>query len=85
VDCLFSHMKDSGGTGSRQACRSQRPAGGLAPALEAFDSCLNGHGVVLPSQSPGSPVSDALQYLNQLRTGTSSQRAAFNACLSSVR
>ena len=85
VDCLFSHMKDSDGTGPRQACRSQRPAGGLAPALEAFESCLKGHGVVLPSRSPGTTVSDALQYLDQLRTGTAAQRAAFNACLSSVR
>ena len=85
VDCLFSHMKDSGGTGPRKACQSQRPPGGLGPALQAFASCLNGHGVVLPSQSPGTTVSDALRYLSQLRSGTPSQRAAFNACLSSVR
>ncbi len=85
VDCLFSHMNDSGGTGPRKACQAQRPAGGIGPVLEAFASCLNGHGVVLPDQSPGTTVSDALQYLDQLRTGTSSQRAAFNACLSGVR
>lgn len=85
VDCLFSHMNDSGGTGPRQACRSQRPAGDLAPTLEAFASCLNRHGVVVTSQSPGTTVGDALQYLSQFRTGTTAQRAAFNACLSSVR
>ena len=85
VNCLFSHMTDSGGTGPRKACQSQRPPGGLGPALQAFASCLNGHGVALPSQSPGTTVSDALQYLDQLRSGTPAQRAAFNACLSSVR
>ena len=85
VDCLFSHTKDSGGTGPRRACQSQRPAGGLGPALQAFASCLNRHGVVLPSQSPGTTVSGSLRYLSQLRSGTSAQRAAFNACLSGVR
>ena len=85
VNCLFSHMRDSGGTGARQACQSQRPAGGLGPVLRAFASCLNGHGVVLPTQSPGTTVGDALRYLNQFRSGTPTQRAAFSACLSSVR
>jgi hypothetical protein len=85
VDCLFSHLKDSGGTGPRKACQSQRPAGGLGPALQTFASCLNGHGVVLPIQSPGTNVSEALRYLNQLRSGTRAQRAAFNTCLFSVR
>jgi hypothetical protein len=85
VDCLFSHMNDSGGTGPRKACQAQRPAAGIGPAVEAFASCLNTHGVVLPSQSPGTTVSDALRYLNQLRTGTTAQRTAFHACLSSVR
>lgn len=85
VECLFGHMKDSGGTGPRKACQSQRPAGGLGPALQAFASCLNGHGVVLPSQSPGTTVGGALRQLNQLRSGTPAQRAAFSACLSSVR
>jgi hypothetical protein len=85
VDCLFSHMKDSAGTGPRRACQSQRPPGGLGLALQAFASCLNGHGVVVPGQSPGTTVSAALQYLNQLRSGTPSQRAAFSACLSSLR
>jgi hypothetical protein len=85
VDCLFSHMQDSGATGPRKACQAQRPAGGLGPALEAFASCLNRHGVVLASQSPETSVSDALRYLDQFRTGSAAQRAAFNACLSSVR
>ena len=84
-DCLFSHTQDSGGTGPRKACQAQRPAGGLGLALETFASCLNRHGVVLASQSPGASVSDALRYLNQFRTGSTAQRAAFNACLSSVR
>ena len=85
VNCLFGHTKGNGGTGPRQACRAQRPAGGFGPALQAFTSCLNQHGLVPPSQSPGTTVSDLLRYVNQLRTGTSAQRAAVNACLSSLR
>ncbi len=85
VNCLFGHANDSGGTGPRQACRAQRPAGGLGPALQAFTSCLHQHGLVLPSQSPDTTVSGVLRYLDQLRAGTSAQQAAFNACLSSVR
>jgi hypothetical protein len=85
VECLFSHMQDSGGTGPRKACQAERPASGLAPVLQAFASCLNGHGVVVPSQSPGTTVSGALRYLNQIRSGTPAQRSAFSACLSSLR
>ncbi|WP_053730205.1 hypothetical protein [Streptomyces sp. WM6378] len=41
-----------------QACASQRPqfngrGGGDSTAMKAFTSCLNDHGVVLPSASPG--------------------------------
>jgi hypothetical protein len=84
VNCLFSHMENSGETGPRKACRSQLPAGGLGPALGTFTSCLTGHGVVLPSKSPGTTAGDTLRYLNQLRSGPPAQRAAFNACLSSA-
>jgi hypothetical protein len=84
LTCLIGQLNKGGGTGARQACRSQRPAGGLGPALQSFARCLQGHGVVLPSESPGTTTGDALRYLDQVRTGSAAQRAAFSACQAST-
>jgi hypothetical protein len=82
--CLFQHLDRNSGAGARRACQSLRPADGLAPVLQAFASCLQSHGVVLPSQSPGTSAGDVLHYLGQLASGTPAQRAAFGTCESSV-
>jgi hypothetical protein len=84
VSCLFQHLGSNGGIGARKACQALRPASGLGPVLRAFAHCLQSHGAVLPSQSPGTSAGDALRYLGQFASGTSSQRAAFGACESSA-
>lgn len=84
VSCLFQHLGSNGGIGARKACQALRPASGLGPVLRDFADCLQSHGVVLPSQSPGTSAGGALRYLGQFASGTSSQRAAFGACESSA-
>lgn len=84
VSCLFQHLGSNGGIGARKACQALRPPSGIGPVLRDFAHCLQSHGVVLPSQSPGTSAGGALRYLGQFASGTSSQRAAFGACESSA-
>jgi hypothetical protein len=81
INCLNQHR---GSGGARKACKSLIPAGGLGSVLRAFTNCLQSHGVTLPAASPGASSGGILKSIRQLKSGTSAQQSAYNACTSSL-
>jgi hypothetical protein len=81
LDCLSQHA----GGGARKACKSLRPpASGLIAALRTFTSCLQSHGVALPSATPGAHGQGIVRSVLSLRSGSPAQRSAFSSCKSQL-
>lgn len=82
LTCLSQHRGAPGG--ARQACRSQRPPGGLKQLLQQFTGCLHAHHVTLPAAASSSGGKGAWQEILRVKSGSRAQRAAFDSCKSAL-